>query len=249
MTKLKAAILEDNKTLLKDLKQNLEATNLVEVIAWATNSEEFIEKAEKNQPEALILDIDLQGDSMTGIDIANRFKLPTLFVSGKNKEYLEGIESLTMNSEYPVLHISKPITKDKLDRILPKLIQETQLLLSTKFTRLDFSESKRNKVNINTIVFLCTDKNHGSKSNNKVIYFNDRKPEILINFSFSKMNNFGLSERQFITISGSHRVNVEHIIEYTPDHKVIVQITDKENTTKKVMLPVSENYRKKVRQI
>ena len=34
--KTKVAILEDNKELLKELKQTLEETALVEVVAWAT---------------------------------------------------------------------------------------------------------------------------------------------------------------------------------------------------------------------
>jgi chemotaxis response regulator CheB len=57
MMKLRVAILEDSKALLKELKENVEATGLAEVVAWATNSEEFIEKLGEVKPEALLLDI------------------------------------------------------------------------------------------------------------------------------------------------------------------------------------------------
>lgn len=41
MAKLKVAILEDNAHLLKELKTSLEDTGLVEVIAYARDSEDF----------------------------------------------------------------------------------------------------------------------------------------------------------------------------------------------------------------
>lgn len=44
MGKIKIAILEDSRVLLKDLKIDFEKTGLVEVVAWATNSIEFIDK-------------------------------------------------------------------------------------------------------------------------------------------------------------------------------------------------------------
>ena len=80
--KFKVAILEDSKLLLKDLKQNLEATGLVEVVAWASSSDEFFTKLNDCRPEAVLMDIDLAGESITGIDIANKLQLPVLFVSG-----------------------------------------------------------------------------------------------------------------------------------------------------------------------
>ena len=44
MTKLRVAILEDSKELLKNLKEDLEETELVEVVAAAYTSESFLEK-------------------------------------------------------------------------------------------------------------------------------------------------------------------------------------------------------------
>ena len=245
MTKLKVAILEDNKLLLKDLKENLEATELVDVVAWASTSEEFMEKVKTNSPEAILLDIDLGGDSLNGLDIANKLKLPVLFVSGKTKDFYQGIEDLNINSEISVEHISKPITLEKLKKILPKFINEIRALSKTKFVFLDFGSTKRNKISIDTIVCLCTDKDNGAESGNKQIFFTNRPFEILIDFSYSKMEEKGFSKNQFITIHKSYRVNVDKILNYdTKTHEVRFQVQSPSGKTDIKTLPVSENYRK-----
>ena len=107
MFKIKAAILEDNKELLKDLKINLEQTDLVDVIIYSTNSADFLEKINNTPPEILLLDIDLGGDSMSGIDIANKVNLPVLFVSGKTVDFFTTIEEIYINKEMPAICILK----------------------------------------------------------------------------------------------------------------------------------------------
>ena len=93
--KLKVAILEDNPSLLKDHKQNLEATELVEVVAFATNSTDFLNNEKTSKADALLLDIDLGGgSSMNGLEVAYKLKLPVLFVSGHNAANLKEIEKL-----------------------------------------------------------------------------------------------------------------------------------------------------------
>lgn len=246
MSKLKAAILEDNPHLLKDLKESLEETTLVEVVAYATTSNEFLDKVNTTKPEALLLDIDLGGDSMNGLDIATKLKLPVLFVSGKTIEFNHGIEELNMNSAIPVQHISKPITSEKLKKILPKFINEINAFNKTKYVFLDFRDSKRNKISVDTIVFIETDTGSSGASNNKKIYFTNSPPEILYNFSLSKIEEKGFDKTQFIKIRGSHRVNVDKIIRYNSNHEIEVEVCNSEGKIELIELPVSEDFRKYV---
>lgn len=244
MTKLKVAVLEDSKLLLKDLVNNLEKTQLVEVVAFSTTSEDFIEKVKANAPEALLMDIDLSGDSMSGLDIANLLKLPVLFVSGKTKEFFDGIEDLDMNSSITVSHISKPINEDKLKKILPKFIDEVKSKSNQKFVFLNFGD-KKNKIDIDTIVCICTDKENGARSGNKVIYFTDRKPGVLIDFSFNLMAEKGLNENKFIIIHKSDRVNVDKIINIDKKtHEIEVVVCSEMGVAVIKKLYVSENYLK-----
>ena len=247
MDKLKVAILEDSPMMLKSLEVDLEETQLVEVIISATNSTEFLEKINAAKADALILDIDLVGDSMSGLDIANKLKLPVLFVSGKTIEFNHGIEELNMNSSIPVHHISKPITLDKLKKILPKFINEITALNKAQFVHLNFGDTRQNKISIDTIVCICTDKANGAESNNKQIFFTDRKPEILIDFSFSKMEEKGFSKNKFITIHKSFRVNADKILCYNKStHEIEIKIFTATVKTESKMLSVSENYRNDV---
>ncbi len=242
--KIKVAILEDNKELLKELKQTLEETALVEVVAWATTSAEFLTKVVQTKPDALLLDIDLGGDSMSGLDIAHLLKLPVLFVSGKTIEFNRGIEDHNINSVVPVQHITKPITEEKLRKILPKFIREIEAQSAKDFIYLDFDSTRRNKIAAETIVYLGTDKANGSESNNKQIFFTNRKPEILIDFSFSKMEELGFSKNKFITIHKSFRVNVDKIERYLKSHEIEVIVIGESGKTEIKLLPVSENFRK-----
>jgi DNA-binding LytR/AlgR family response regulator len=247
MSKLKVAILEDSPMLLKSLEEDLEETQIVEVIVRATNSTEFLEKINATKADALVLDIDLGGDSMTGLDIATNLKLPVLFVSGKTRDFYIGIEELNINSTIPVEHISKPITLDKLKKILPKFINEINAINRAKFIRLDFSDSKQNKIAIETIVFIETETGNSGASNNKRIYFTDRNPETLFNFSLTKMEDKGFDKTQFIQIRSSHRVNADKIIRYNNStHEIEVEVFKSIGKTEIKKLPVSENFRKDV---
>jgi len=247
MSLIKVAILEDSPLLLKSLEEDLNETNLVEVVVSATKSSDFLEKVKVNQIEALVMDIDLGGDNMNGLDIANKLKLPVLFVSGKTIEFTHSIEELNMNLPIPVQHISKPITVEKLKRILPKFLNEISAFNRTRFIYLDFSDRKRNRIAIDTIVFLETDTGNSGASNNKRIYFTDRKPETLYNFSLTKMEDKGFDKTQFIQIRSSHRVNVDKILRYNNiTHEIEVEVFESNGKTVIKNLPVSENFRKDV---
>lgn len=247
MSKLKVAILEDSPMLLKSLEEDLAETQLVEVVVIATNSNDFLEKINATKADALVLDIDLGGDSMTGLDIATNLKLPVLFVSGKTRDFYQGIEELNINSTTPVEHISKPITLDKLKKILPKFINEINAINRAKYIRLDFSDCKQNKIAIDTIVFIETETGNSGASNNKRIYFTDRNPETLFNFSLTKMEDRGFDKTQFIQIRSSHRVNADKILRYNNStHEIEVEVFKATGKTAIKKLPVSENFRKDV---
>jgi CheY-like chemotaxis protein len=242
--KLKIAILEDNKEFLKDRKQNLVESELVDVVAWATNSGEFISKVKECKPEALLLDIDLGGDSMNGLDIAYKLKLPVLFVSGYNPTRLKEIETLKREFDLVVDHITKPFSERDFIKTVSRFVSEVSAAYKTRYIHLDFGETKRNKVNIDTIVYLCAEKESGSESNNKKIFFTDRKPEILIDFSFSKMEEKGFSKNDFITIHKSFRVNADKIKHYNKiTHEIEVEVFFNTGKHEKRQLPVSENFR------
>jgi DNA-binding LytR/AlgR family response regulator len=248
MSKLRVAILEDDKLLLKNLKSSLEETALVEVVEYASSSSEFIAKVKESNPEALLLDIDLGSDSMSGIDVANMLKLPVLFVSGKTVEFNSAIEELNLNLPVTIQHITKPITVDKLSKILPKLINDINSLNRSQFVWLDFKGSTKNKISIDTIVYIETETGASGASNNKRIYFTNRVPETICNVSLKRIEDIGLDPKKFVFVRSSHRVNIDKILKYEiSSHEVLVEVCSIAGKTECKRLSVSENFRKQLR--
>lgn len=247
MNKLKVAILEDNKEQLKDRKLNLEENGLADVIVWSTNSSEFIELANQKKPDALLVDIDLGNDNITGLEVAFKLKLPVMFVSGHNAKHLKDIEKLQREFEFPVEHITKPFTEKDFIKTATIFLKEVSEQLKAAFIYLDFNNSKRNKIPVNTIVFLESETGKSGESNNKKIYFTNRPPEVLIDFSFSKMENYGFDPKIFIKTHRSYRVNAKKIDCYNNSHKVTVEYMNHNGKMEIKEIPVSLNYQRGIK--
>jgi len=247
MNKLNVAILEDNKDQLKDRKLNLEESGLANVVVWATNSSEFLEKVNQEKPNALLLDIDLgNNDSMSGLDVAYKLKLPVMFVSGHNAANLTKIENLNREFDFTVEHITKPFTDSEFIKTATRFLREVREQLLAAFVYLDFKDSKRNKVAVDTIVFLESETGKSGESNNKKIYFTDRKPETLFDFTFKNMEQLGFNKNKFLTIHRSFVVNEKHIKSYKQStHEIEVQFLNFSGKSEHKLLKVSENFKMK----
>ena len=247
MSKLKAALLEDSPTLLKDLKMEVEDTGLVEVVALATRSEDFLEKVRTARPDILLLDIDLNGDGMSGLDVAAKLRLPVLFVSGKMAEYYEGVSVIDgQMKDVPVMYITKPVNADKLNAILPKFIHQVRASAKPAEVRLTLLSEGKRTFFLKDIVCLCSEKSHGASSNNKEIHFTNRPPGLLIDFSFSGMEEMGFPVDGFLTIHKSFRVNAAHVSALEGDW-IRVRVLGVNGKLEEKELPVSENYQPSIR--
>ena len=243
MMKLRVAILEDSKALLKELKENAEATGLVEVIATSTRADEFIDLVHEKSPEALLLDIDLAGDNMTGIDVANMLKLPVLFVSGKTTEFNNKIESIDVHSDFIVDRIGKPYSQDNLKKKLKKFVTAINAAASARHIFLDLLHHGRVKIDISSVVYITS---KDEDSNNKTIYFTDRKPETLIDFTLKKRDTYGFDKEYFIEIHKQYCVNKNKILGLLPSNDIEVLVMTSAGKIEKRPLPVSDNYRSSV---
>lgn len=249
MSKLKAALLDDNKEQLQLNQQMLESFGMVTVVASCTSAKAFLEDLKTTQPEILFLDLNLGDSYMTGMEVAFHLKLPVLFVSSNTSQYIKEIERLKRDYDLCVDHITKPFTEEEFIKTTQRFLKEVELFKKEEFIHLDFGATKRNKIAINSIVYLSTDKNNGSESNNKQIHFTNRKPENLIDFSFSKMEEKGLLKSQFVTIHKSFRVNAHHIKNYHKKNESIeVDVFSSLGKFELKLLQVSENYQPLIKQ-
>jgi CheY-like chemotaxis protein len=250
MSKLKAALLDDNKEQLLLNQQMLESFGNVAVVSTCTSSKTFLEDIKTAQPEILFLDLNLGDSYMTGMEVAFQLKLPVLFVSSNTAQYIKEIEKLKRDYDICVDHITKPFTEQEFIKTTQRFLKEIELFKKEEFIHLDFGVTKRNKIAINSIVYLATDKNNGAESNNKQIHFTNRKPENLVDFSFSKMEEKGLLNSQFITIHKSFRVNAKHIKAYHKSTESIeIEVFTNQGKIETKQLQVSENYQPLIKKI
>lgn len=247
MKVMKAALLEDNKNLLKQLKEDLEETKLVQPIIYCDNSEDFLTKVREriNEVDFVVLDIELDGENLRGTAIATLLKKPTLFVSGETKKYLSEIEEIELNHNFPVKSILKPVSVDKLNKILPKLFNEIKFLKEPTL-EFNFGGIKREKPH-SSIVFI---ESISDNSNNKIIYFIDEKPLTLYNFSFSKMFEKGYDIEMFTNPHQSYRVSKQHIKGFDSSKRILlISCMNAEGKQEEFEVPVSENNLTKIRNL
>lgn len=245
MNLLKVGILEDNKDLLKERKLNLEENNLAIVSIWATNSNEFLEKVNQEKPDALFLDIDLgNADTMSGLDVAYKLKLPVLFVSGHNAENILKIENLAREYDFIVDHITKPFTDSEFIKTTKRFLNEVLEQKNSSFVMLDFKDYKNVRIPVDSIVYLESEPGNSGASNNKKIYFTDRKPETLFDFSFKNMESLGFNKNKFLEIHRSYRLNVRHIkSKRKSTQEFEVEIMNSMGNIETRFLKISENFR------
>ncbi len=244
MTKIyRIALIEDNKKQLEKLAGYLEKIPNAQLVLKSSSSDDFFEHLKTATPDILVADLDLGNDSMSGIEVATELNLPVFFASINTADYIEDVEELKRDAEICVDHITKPFTEEQFAKSFIRFLKEVYLFSNLDYVHLDFNKTKRNKILIDDIVYLCADKRAGSESNNKQIYFINRKPENLIDFSFSKMEEKGLQKSQFVTVHKSFRVNKKYIHCYHRKTATIeISVFDDWGKTKSHHLPVSETY-------
>lgn len=250
MHQYKVALLEDNKKQLEKLESYLTKIPNVELVLVSTSSDDFFEQLKNKHIEILLADLDLGNDSMTGMEVAQELKIPVFFASVNTADYVENMEHLKRDAEICIDHITKPFNEEQFTKSFKRFLKEVELFSNQKYVYLDFNKSKRNKILIDDIVYLSSDKQNGSESNNKQIHFINRTSETLVDFSFSKMPEKGLPTNQFVTIHKSFRVNKKYMMHYhTKSDELEIKVYDKEKKTKTVKLAVSENYQTVIKKI
>jgi DNA-binding LytR/AlgR family response regulator len=249
MQTIKAALLDDNKEQLQKNQQLLEASGLVQVVTACTDAESFLNEVKTALPDVLFLDLNLGDSYMTGMEVAYELKLSVLFVSSNTAQFVKEMEQLKRNYDLCVDHITKPFTEEEFLKTAQRFLKEVSFFTKEEYIHLDFGSSKRNKIHLNSIIYLEADKAHGSQSNNKTIYFQNRKVEKLIDFSFTRMEEKGLLKSQFITIHKSIRVNKNHIKFFDKkEEEIEVEVFLSTGKMAAIRLPVSENYFADVKQ-
>lgn len=202
-TLIRVAVLEDEKIFLKELVDDLRLTKLVDVVVSEQDSKTFIEHVRKCQPELLILDIHLKGESTNGVHVAQLLKLPVIFFSGARAEYLDAIDNLKKLKGFPpVEELGKVLDADILKTILEKFIprvREYQKCQKIKVKPIGFDERL---ISLSDVSFIV------SNRGNHNIYFENERPIIIADKTFEYFKQNGFSEDKFYLYGRSHLLNI-----------------------------------------
>lgn len=202
-TLISVAVLEDEKELLKEMVDNLRRTGLVEVVVFEQDSERFIEQVRKYQPELLILDIHLKGETTNGVHVAKILKLPAFFFSGARELHLNALDSLTRLKDFPPIDDFDKVPdaetlKTLLEKFIPR-VKEYQKKQKVKVKPIGYDECLISPSDVSFIV---------SNSGNHNIYFINDRPIIIADKTFEYFKQNGFSEDKFYLYGRSHLLNI-----------------------------------------
>ena len=142
--KIKAFIVEDISHSIKTLEILLQKYDEIELVGFATNAEEAIEKIKELKPDVLFMDIKLGKDSgFTVLDQTKGFYKFVIFTTAYSEYSLSAFNYQTLH------YLLKPIDIDMLDKAVDKVI--------------NFFEATSNTVNpydeINKLNLILNNKN------------------------------------------------------------------------------------------
>ncbi len=119
---VKLLLVEDKFLIAKLLQMNLELAGY-QMCALADSGKEAIERAEKERPDFILMDIHLAGE-MDGIEAAReihrRFQIPIIFMTGySDQETIARIRDLN-----PLAYLVKPVTPDHIQSVIDAAINK-----------------------------------------------------------------------------------------------------------------------------
>jgi hypothetical protein len=229
------AILEDDRDLLLDYVNSVNAIDGFTVSFSATDPLVFKTKLKENPPDIVILDIDLGAGNQTGLDVAAIItESAILFLSGTISENIPGIESLMLDLNQPVMHITKPATESRIRSWLKKIsdrLNKKESRPAVGFVRIFRTDSGECPIDYRDIAWITTHpsgesrdkllvKQNGDALRLKTIKFE----EVLERYSFPK---------ELFKPNKSCIFNVRSVKVLNGSDTVIVQPNDREVTVPK----------------
>jgi hypothetical protein len=203
MTPLRVAVLEDDKAFLKEMVDNLKRTELVKIVVAEQHSDKFMEQVKEQQPEALLLDILLNGESINGIQVAQILKLPVMFLSGARKEFLDTIDNLKTSETFPpVEEVGKIPDADKLKSLLKKFIPRVREYQKNQKVKLKPIGDDEMFITPSEVSFIL------AENGNHKIYFVNRKPIEIADKTFDYFKQNGFPEEKFYKFGKSYLLNI-----------------------------------------
>lgn len=238
MKKINIAILEDDEDQLHYLKEQISELQNFNVVFGETNTKDFKLKMVDSILDALILDIRYSGEDLSGIEIANKYKLPVLFISSYTNEFNSKIEDLDTQFEFIVERLRKPFNKEMLFKKLNVFYKnvitfESKSINSTKNLFIKTESALEEKIDFDSIVYIKTSEDSRDKD------FILSTPPYKTKVKNKKITEIlELLPYNFTQINLSEILNLNHIQRLIDKETVEVRVQEKP-----VLLNISNSYK------
>jgi len=244
---LKAIIVEDEKLAQERLTGLLEPfKNKVEIIDYASNGQEAIEKINFQNPDLVFLDIQMPGKDGFSVlnEIDDSANPVIIFTTAYDQYALEAFDSNTID------YLLKPISAQRIQKTMEKLdkfmaykeeySQNIKQLVS--YINNSNPDKKMTKIKVHRndeIIFLNLEDIIFIKASGKYTMAHDDKREYLLNEPISYMEDH-LPEN-FVRVHRSYIINTKYLIKmkkwFTGKYKAVI------GKTTKFEVPISRSYK------
>ena len=202
MTPLRVAVLEDDKEFLTELVRSLRTIPTISVLVYEQTSYAFIRKVRETQPEILLLDIHLNGESTTGINVAELFELPVMFFSSERKNFLDSIDALKISNKFPVEELGKTFDAKKLAEIFKMFIPRVREYQKNQRVKVKPIGDDEMFITPSEVSFIL------AENGNHKIYFINHKPIEIADKNFDYFKQIGFPEDKFYLFVRKYLLNI-----------------------------------------
>ena len=225
---IKAIIIDDADYVRFDIRERLEEffEKEIEIVGEASSVEESYKVISKNEPDLLLLDIDL-GDG-TAFDLLDRFKdlyFDIIFITGFDRHAIKAIKVGALD------YILKPIDdtefKDAVKKLLNRDQKENQLQKLLEVSSEFFKGVKDKRVILKTAdtvyAIYESDIIYCRSDGNYTTFYTQQMEKIVVSKSIKKIEEI-LSEDMFIRCHQSYIVNKKHVLKYNKNGVFVVHL-------------------------
>jgi two-component system LytT family response regulator len=238
--KITAFIVEDISHSIKTLEILLQKYDEIELVGFATNAEEAIEKIKVLKPDVLFMDIKLGKDSgFTVLDQTKGFYKFVIFTTAYSEYSLSAFHYQTLH------YLLKPIDIDMLDKAVDKVINffeatsntvnpydeinKLNLILNNKNGKTIFVPEKNSWLAINTDQILYV------KAEASYSYINTLVKNIKVSKNLSAMEKMLEGQDHFFRVHRSYIINTLYIKSLKKGNDSSIELINGEN------IPISQN--------
>lgn len=228
MNKLRVVILDNESTPLELLRIYLGRLKDVSIVGEYMDPLKFLGAAPQLEFDLLISDIEMPG--MTGLELAKQIPQKVIFVTGKAREFAEGILHASLELDNVIKAIPKPVKFDSLSKViglamidLPKGVRPE--VLPKEFIRLKIKEGTA-LIRISDILAVSTVEFEKQQrilgGGNKKVYLETSSPIVITDISLDEIFK-QLNSRDFFILSDSCLVQKKAVMGFTKT-KVFVRM-------------------------